>query len=70
MPPRLRQVLGLIDSVTYFRKEKQTIRVKGTYHPQTGIGAGVVEGYEIHLGETKMTEGAEKSPLFLFGDRP
>ncbi len=59
--------LGLIDSVTYFRKEKQTIRVKGTYHPHTGIGAGVVEGYEIHLGETKMTEGAEKSPLFLFG---
>ena len=24
--------LGLIEAVTYFRKEKQTIRVKGTYH--------------------------------------
>ena len=60
--------LGLIDSVTYFRKEKQTIRVKGSYHPHTGIGKGVVEGYEIHLGETKMTEGAGKSPLFLFDD--
>jgi adenosylcobyric acid synthase len=60
--------LGLIDTVTYFRKEKQTIRVKGTCHPQTKLGAGVVEGYEIHLGDTVMLDGAEKRPLFLFSE--
>lgn len=60
--------LGLIDTVTYFRKEKQTIRVKGTCHPQTELKAGVVEGYEIHLGDTMMIEGAAKSPLFLFAE--
>lgn len=60
--------LGLIQSVTYFKKEKQTIRVKGTCHPQTQLGSDAVEGYEIHLGETVMLDGAEKRPLFLFDE--
>lgn len=60
--------LGLMDTVTFFRREKQTIRVRGTYHPQTGIGSGMVEGYEIHLGDTILQKKVEKRPLFLFDD--
>ena len=58
--------LGLMEAVTYFRKEKQTIRVKGTYHAQTGIGEERIEGYEIHLGDTILTDEAAKRPLFQF----
>ncbi|MCQ6276941.1 cobyric acid synthase [Bacillus sp. V3B] len=58
--------LGLMEAVTYFRKEKQTIRVKGIYHPQTSIGEGKVEGYEIHLGDTVFSDEIEKRGLFLF----
>ena len=58
--------LGLIDSLTYFRKEKQTIRVEGTYHPQTGIREERIEGYEIHLGDTIFLDEVGKKPLFLF----
>lgn len=62
--------LGFINSVTYFRNEKQTIRVKGSYHPRTNIGTDMIEGYEIHLGETTMLEGTEECPFFLFdGER-
>ena len=58
--------LGIIEAVTYFRKEKQTIRVKGTYHPQTGIGKEKIEGYEIHLGDTIFIGEMGKRPLFQF----
>lgn len=58
--------LGLMESITYFRKEKQTIRVKGTYHSQTGIGEGEIEGYEIHLGDTVFPNSVGKRPMFLF----
>ena len=58
--------LGLIEAVTYFRKEKQTIRVNGNYHPQTDIGEESIEGYEIHLGDTYFPHEAEKRSLFLF----
>ncbi len=58
--------LELMEAVTYFRKEKQTIRVKGTYHPQTGIGKERIEGYEIHLGDTIFSDEGEKRPLFRF----
>ena len=62
--------LGLIDALTYFKKEKQTIRVKGTYQSLTGTEEGIVEGYEIHLGDTIYPESSAKRPLFLFdGDR-
>jgi adenosylcobyric acid synthase len=58
--------LELIEAVTYFRKEKQTIRVKGAYHPQTGIGKEKIEGYEIHLGDTIFINETGKRPLFQF----
>ena len=58
--------LGLMEAITYFRKEKQTIRVKGTYHSQTGMGEEKIEGYEIHLGDTIFPDAAEKRPMFLF----
>lgn len=57
--------LGLIEAVTYFQKEKKTIRAAGTYHPQTGIGEEPLEGYEIHLGDSVIADSA-KRPLFLF----
>lgn len=58
--------LGLIKAVTYFRKDKKTIRVKGTYHRQTGLEIGEIEGYEIHLGETIYKEQANRIPFFQF----
>jgi adenosylcobyric acid synthase len=58
--------LGLMEAVTYFRKEKQTIRVKGSYHSQTGIGEEKIDGYEIHLGDTIFPDAVGKRPMFLF----
>lgn len=58
--------LGLIEAVTYFKREKQTIRVKGIYHSLTGEEKGMVEGYEIHLGDTIFGGKVENRPLFLF----
>ena len=55
-----------MEAITYFRKEKQTIRVKGTYHSQTGIEGEKIEGYEIHLGDTIFPDAAGKRPMFLF----
>ena len=53
-----------MEAVTYFREEKQTIRVKGTYHSQTGIEQCKIEGYEIHLGDTIFTDEVGKSHCF------
>ncbi len=60
--------LGLIDAVTHFQKEKKTVRAVGTYHSQTGIENELVEGYEIHLGDTKIFNSV-KSPFFLFDNK-
>lgn len=57
--------LGLIDAVTFFQKEKQTIRSQGTYHPQTGLPKKRIVGYEIHLGRTDFLQ-QNKRPFFLF----
>ncbi|MBM4763261.1 cobyric acid synthase [Bacillus sp. B15-48] len=45
--------LGFIPAVTTFSKEKLTIRVEGKLHPYTGMDL-TIDGYEIHLGETKQ----------------
>lgn len=57
--------LGLIDGETVFKKEKRTVRVKGSIHPHTKITKGMsIDGYEIHLGNTEIHE-ENKSFLLL-----
>ncbi|WP_071396455.1 cobyric acid synthase [Bacillus tuaregi] len=61
--------LGLIDAVTHFQKEKKTIRAFGTYHHQIGLCEEEnIEGYEIHLGDTVISDSAS-SPLFIFENK-
>lgn len=58
------QGLNLIPGVTIFAEEKETVRVKGNYHKNTGIkGTRPIEGYEIHLGVTEFLD--KKRPLFI-----
>ncbi|WP_077210571.1 cobyric acid synthase [Bacillus dakarensis] len=55
--------LDLIPAETTFMEQKDTIRVKGYYHPNTELkGKRELEGYEIHLGQTEMLE---KEGFFL-----
>ncbi|USK55464.1 cobyric acid synthase [Cytobacillus solani] len=56
--------LGLIPATTTFLREKVTVRAEGTLHPRTGIQQQI-QGYEIHLGETKLSEGEENRFLLL-----
>ncbi|MEH7178367.1 cobyric acid synthase [Neobacillus vireti] len=47
--------LGYIPGRTIFHQRKDTLRVTGEYHEDTGLQANVqVEGYEIHLGKTVL----------------
>lgn len=59
--------LNLMDAVTYFHSEKQTIRVCGYSHPQTGFNKVAVEGYEIHYGETIFLNEENHCNLFQYG---
>jgi adenosylcobyric acid synthase len=55
--------LGLISMRTVIEKEKITVQVKGTVASGTGILGGLqgcpVSGYEIHMGRSTCTDGAE-----------
>lgn len=55
--------VGLLDASTVFLGEKTRTRVSGTFHGAQGIFAGMngvdFEGYEIHMGETTLQDGAE-----------
>lgn len=45
--------IGSIPAITTFYKEKETNRVTGQYHKDTGLLTNhPLEGYEIHLGKT------------------
>nr|WP_263327529.1 cobyric acid synthase [Neobacillus sp. Marseille-Q6967] len=49
--------LGWIPGKTIFLEEKETVRVSGVHHKDTGLdGKYMVEGYEIHLGKTVLHE--------------
>ncbi|MGG3470673.1 cobyric acid synthase [Neobacillus pocheonensis] len=49
--------LGWIPAKTTFRKGKETTRLRGEYHQDTGLSSGqVLDGYEIHLGKTSLME--------------
>ena len=60
--------MGLLPIETVFTKEKTRTRVRGTIGTITGPYAGLsgaeTEGYEIHMGETVLKEGA-KSDLSI-----
>lgn len=48
--------LNLIEAQTIFLEKKETVRAKGYFHPNTGfIGKRPIEGYEIHLGRTEIS---------------
>jgi adenosylcobyric acid synthase len=46
--------LGLLDAVTTFAREKVTVGVSGV-HAESGCR---IRGYEIHMGETRLGDGA------------
>ena len=49
--------LGGIPATTTFYKEKETNRVTGRYHQNTGLPSNQpLEGYEIHLGKTIISQ--------------
>lgn len=56
--------MGLLPTKTVFSKEKTRTRVTGTFQHQDGLFAGlsglVLEGYEIHMGETVLGEGCRE----------
>ena len=58
--------LSILDAITYFRSEKQTIRVRGNSRPQTGFKQVAIEGYEIHYGDTILLNETTASRLFQF----
>ncbi|WP_347548477.1 cobyric acid synthase [Pseudalkalibacillus hwajinpoensis] len=64
----LEKGIGLIPAKTSFHKEKQTTRVKGTLHPATNALSSI-EGYEIHLGQTRFIDPEDK-PFLQLQDRP
>ncbi|SEN12356.1 cobyric acid synthase [Lihuaxuella thermophila] len=57
--------LGLLPMVTRFVANKKTVRTEGTPFPEWA-GPAPVEGYEIHLGRTRLTSPAV--PLFQLPD--
>ena len=59
--------LGLLPVTTTFAAEKVTRRVTGTVANEAGpwraASAQPIEGYEIHMGETRATGSAALAPL-------
>ena len=55
--------MGLLPMDTVFAGDKTRTRMTGTFGGVTGILSGLsgvqIEGYEIHMGVTKIKEGAE-----------
>lgn len=56
--------MGLLPVETVFTKEKTRTRVQGTIGriegPYAGLSGAETEGYEIHMGETVLREGANR----------
>lgn len=63
--------LGWLPMTTWYQQEKRTVRVSGTVLPDqisflhTDQAVIPVEGYEIHMGETRWDEGAVPKSLFM-----
>jgi len=56
--------LGLLPTITRMTKEKVTRQCQFTIEQS----ATTMHGYEIHMGETKPTDGAKESPLAVIAD--
>lgn len=51
--------LGCIPATTFFNQEKETNRITGRFHQETGLTEDYkIEGYEIHLGKTVFSKKA------------
>ncbi|WLD91663.1 cobyric acid synthase [Alkalihalobacillus sp. AL-G] len=60
--------MDIIQAQTIFHPEKETVQVKGSYHPKTNLSTKrLVEGYEIHLGKTVLTQSGKS--FLLMTDR-
>ena len=60
--------LGLIPATTYFKDEKRTVRVEGEFRPVHRDGSVALSGYEIHLGETKLSRKENMKPFLTLND--
>lgn len=49
--------LGMLPVSTDFEPVKQTTQIKGTFHGGKGTETMEVEGYEIHMGTSRILEG-------------
>lgn len=65
--------LSLLPVRTVFAREKTRTRVSGSFLPLTGIFEGLsgrhLEGYEIHMGETRMTGSGSCGSLAVLSAR-
>lgn len=61
--------LGLIKAATSFEQQKTRTRITGEFKNVEGIFKGLTgkhfEGYEIHMGQTTLTEGAHVEQTIL-----
>jgi adenosylcobyric acid synthase len=56
IPNSIIKGLGCIPAKTTFYDEKETVRVTAEYHKDTGLVPQKLEGYEIHLGKTILSQ--------------
>ena len=65
--------IGLLPLVTSFHEEKTTTRVKGHFKKVEGLLKGLsgkpFEGYEIHMGQTRVLGAEENRPLTHLSQR-
>ncbi|MBF0705338.1 cobyric acid synthase [Alkalihalobacillus hwajinpoensis] len=66
-PGKTVEGMGLIPAQTSFHIEKTTVRASGSLHSATNL-AMPIEGYEIHLGETRFAHTAK--PFLQIEGRP
>lgn len=63
--------LGLLPAETVFRDAKTTVQARGEVLPQSdfwgALSGAKTEGYEIHMGETSLAEGAQPFQLLSRG---
>ncbi|WP_282142264.1 cobyric acid synthase [Cytobacillus oceanisediminis] len=58
--------LNLIPADTIFHERKKTVQVKGSLHSSTNLPVKeILDGYEIHLGETVLEEDFDGNRLLL-----
>ncbi|MFC0522736.1 cobyric acid synthase [Pontibacillus salicampi] len=62
--------IGILPMTTYFHRKKVTRRVEGNLHPKSGFGTYSIEGFEIHLGDSKWDHWEHGfPPLFQINEK-